>query len=253
MVQAAGRKGYDKKTAFSLHEEPIFFTGEVEIISKPIKESNKKLKYEIAAYYPQITGSTSPNVEKLNQILHALVTSKVAKFRKEMAPKEGEEPRPEGSMGSDLNIGYSVELAQDDLASIKFDVGSYYQGAAHPNSYSEVVNYDLKNGKQLKLADLFKPESKFLQEISKYCIGDLKKQSKAKGANTLLEEGTINSGAAPTTKNYQSWTITRKGVGINFDAYQVAPYAAGPQFVLVPYSAIKELINPEGPIGQFAK
>jgi Protein of unknown function (DUF3298)/Deacetylase PdaC len=248
-----GEKGYDKKTAFSIHEEPIFFTGEVEIISKPIKESNKKLKYEVAAYYPQITGSTNPNVEKLNQILHALVTRKVAEFRKEMASKEGEEPRPEGSMGSDINIGYSVELAQDDLASMKFNVGSYYQGAAHPNSYSEVVNYDLKNGKQLKLADLFKPESKFLQEISKYCIDDLKKQSKAKGANTLLEEGTIKSGAAPTTKNYQSWTITRKGLGINFDAYQVAPYAAGPQFVLVPYSSIKELINPEGPIGQFAK
>src|SRR5215216_2650182 len=33
-------KGSDKKTAFSLHEEPISFTGEADIVSKPIKESN---------------------------------------------------------------------------------------------------------------------------------------------------------------------------------------------------------------------
>src|SRR6476619_2723240 len=51
-----GDKGSDKKTAFSLHEEPISFTGEVDIVSKPIKESNKKLMYEIAAQYQQITG-----------------------------------------------------------------------------------------------------------------------------------------------------------------------------------------------------
>ena len=45
----------------------------------------------------------------------------------------------------------------------------------------------------------------------------------------------------------------KTGIGITFDAYQVGPYAAGPQFVMVPYSALKDIINPEGPIAQFAK
>ena len=132
-------------------------------------------------------------------------------------------------------------------------MGSYYQGAAHPNSYSEVVNYDLKNGKQLKLSDAFKPGSKYLQVISSYCIQDLKKQAKAKGPDSMLEDSAIQSGAGPTLKNYESWTITKKGLGINFDSYQVAPYAAGPQFVMVPFSAIKEHLNPDGPLGQLAK
>jgi hypothetical protein len=173
----------------------------------------------------------------------------VAEFKKDVAPVEGEEPRPEGSMGSDLNVSYDVALAQDDLISVAFSVGSYYQGAAHPNTMSEVVNYDLKNGKQLKLADLFKPGAKYLQAIANYCIADLKKQAKDKG---LLDEE-IQNGAAANAKNYQSWTITRKGLGINFDAYQVGPYAAGPQYVLVPYSSLKDLINADGPVGQFAK
>jgi hypothetical protein len=112
-----------------------------------------------------------------------------------------------------------------------------------------VLNYDLKNGKLLTLSDLFKPGAKFLQVIATYCIADLKKQGKDKG---LLDEE-IEKGAAANAKNYQSWSIMRKGLGINFDSYQVGPYAAGPQFVLVPYSTLKDLINPEGPVAQFAK
>lgn len=243
-------KSFEKKTPFSVHEEPIALTGEVEIVSKQVKESNKKLMYEIAAQYPQLSGGSNPNFEKFNQLVRGSVMKKVSGFKKDMAPEEGEEPRPEGSMGSDLSIAYKVALAQDDLISIQFDVGSYYQGAAHPNSYTEVINYDLKNGRQLKLSDLFKPGAKFLQPIASYCIADLKKQ-RATGA--ALTDSEIDSGAAPTAKNYESWTITRKGLGINFDAYQVGPYAAGPQFVLVPYAVVKDVINPEGPVAQFAK
>ncbi|HKE55951.1 MAG TPA: DUF3298 domain-containing protein [Pyrinomonadaceae bacterium] len=247
----AGDKAADKKTAFSIHEEPINLSGEVDVVTKRIKESNKPLMYEIDAQYPQLTGGSNPNFEKFNQLVRASVTKKVAMFKKEMAPKEEEEPRPEGSMGSDLNVSYTVALLQEDLASIEFSVGSYYMGAAHPNSYSEVVNYDLKNGKLLKLSDLFTPDAKFLPALSTYCIKDLKNQSKSK-EGMLEDESWIEKGAAPSAKNYQSWTITKKGLGINFDSYQVGPYAAGPQFVLVPYSAIKDLVNTTSAVGQFS-
>ena len=244
-------KGSDKRTAFSVHEEPIAFTGAAELVGKQIKESNKKLMYEIDAKYPQLTGGNNPNFEKFNQTARGLVTKKVAGFKKDLAPEEGEEPPPEGSMGSSLNISYGVMLAQDDLVSVEFDVGSYYQGAAHPNSYSDVVNYDLKNGKQLKLSDLFKPGARYLQAIATYCLADLKKQSKEKNLGLLDDQ--IDEGAGASAKNYQRWTITRRGLEINFDAYQVGPYAAGPQSVLVPYSTLKDLINPDGPVAQFAK
>src|SRR6185436_4516542 len=40
-----GEKDGDKKTAFSVHEEPITFTGDVDLVAKQIKENNKKLMY----------------------------------------------------------------------------------------------------------------------------------------------------------------------------------------------------------------
>ena len=245
----AGEKGEDKKTAFSVHEEPINFSSDVDVVAKSVKENNKKLMYEIDAQYPQITGGNNPNLEKFNQLARAIVNKRVAGFKKDMAPEEGEEPRPEGSMGSDLGIGYTINLAQDDLISVQFDIGSYYQGAAHPNSHTETLNYDLRNGKQLRLADVFKPGSKYLQTLSTFCNADLKKQWKDKNAE--VSEDMLKDGTAPTAKNYESWTITKRGIGVNFDSYQVAPYAAGPQFVMVPYSALKELIKPDGPLAGF--
>jgi hypothetical protein len=249
----------DKKAAFSLQEEPIEFSHGVEIVARQIKEKNKKLRYEIAVEYPQLTGSVDPNFEKFNQTVRSLTTKKVADFKKEMTPS-ADEPAPDEanesaaeSLGSDINISYTVVLAKDDLISIEFTVSSYSAGAAHPNSYTEVVNFDLKNGKLLKLADLFLPGSKYVQTLATYCIQALKKQAKEQGADAMLDDDWIQKGAAPELTNYDNWTITNKGLGITFDPYQVGPYAAGPQYVLVPYSALKEIIKPDGPVGQFVK
>jgi hypothetical protein len=251
----------DKKTAFSLHQEPIEFSNGVEVVARQIKENNKKRKYEIYAEYPQLTGSVDPNFEKFNQNVRSLINRRVGEFKKENVPAAPEsEPTPDvanvpadESMGSDINIGYEVVLAKDDLISIEFTVSSYSAGAAHPNSYAEVVSFDLKNGKALKLAELFQPGSKYLQTISAYCIQALTKQAKGQGDYALMDEDWIKKGAGPDLKNYNNWTISKKGLGITFDPYQVAAYAAGPQHVLVPYSALKEIIKPDGPLGQFVK
>ena len=248
----------EKKTAFSLHEESIEFTGGVELSAKQLKENNKKLNYQIDAEYPQATGAADNRFEKFNQEAKNLVIRRISEFKKQSAdvPKDETtgQPLPEDKSsvpGSTLEIGYDVALAKDDLISIRFDLGSYSSGAAHPNSSSAVLNYDVKAGKVLKLADLFNPGARYLQTISTYCIKDLKKQSKSKGS--LLDDATIQSGASPAGKNYQSWTITKKGLEITFDPYQVGPYAAGPQTVIIPYSALKDLIKPDGPLAQFVK
>jgi hypothetical protein len=115
------------------------------------------------------------------------------------------------------------------------------------------MNFDLTNGKLLKLSDLFQPGSKHLQIIAAYCIADLKKQGKQKGADSMLDDDWIQRGAGPDAENYSSWTIGKQGLGIVFDAYQVAAYAAGPQHVFVPYSALKDIIKTDGALAQFVK
>jgi hypothetical protein len=251
----------DKKTAFSLHEEPIEFSGTVELTARQIKETNKKLDYQIDAEYPQATGSLDNRFEKFNLEVKALVSRRVSDFKKQteaIVNDQAAQPTPEStpaptssSPGNTLDIGYDIALAKDDLISIKFDVGSYSAGAAHPNSVSAVLNFDVKTGKVLKLADLFSSGAKYLQVLSSYCVKELTRQSKAN--NSLLDDESIQRGAGPAARNYESWNITKKGLEITFDAYQVGAYAAGPQKVVVPYSALKDLIRLDGPLLQFVK
>jgi hypothetical protein len=223
-------------------------------VTKSIKETKKKPKYEIDVSYPQIEGAAGSTFDKFNRAGRSLVMRKIVDFRKDMNEMAAEPEAVETSeTGSDLGIGYSIGIARDDLISVEFDIGGYYQGAAHPNSYTEVINFDVKNGKVLKLADLFKPGSKYLAALSAYAIKDLKAQAKAKGPDSMLDDETIQTGAGPAVKNFKSWTVTKKGIALTFDAYQVAPYAAGPQQVIVPYSVLKDLINPDGPLAAVVK
>src|SRR5258705_7393182 len=249
----------EKKTAFSLLQEPIEFSNGAEIVAKQIRERNKKLKYEVSAAYPQLTGVTDPTYDKFNQTVRNLISRKVSDFKKEMTPSAEDELAPDEnpvideSLGSDINVNYELALAKDDLIAIQFTVSSYSAGAAHPNSYTEVVNFDLKNGKLLKRSDLFLPGSKYLETLSNFCIQELNKQAKAQADYAPMDDDWIKRGTGAELTNYDNWTITKKGLGITFDPYQVAAYAAGPQNVLVPYSPEKENIKPEGTVGQCVK
>lgn len=245
----------DKQAKFSVTEQPISFSGGLDLVTKRIKESDNKLKYDIEALYPQISGSTNAALARFNSMARSLVSKKISEFKKDMAERaaEEEEPPSDADMRSDLIISHKVALANDDLVSIGFDIGGYSRGAAHPNSYTEAINYDLKNGKALKLVDLFQPSSNYLKVISTYCIDDLKKQGKAQGPDSELPNDWLQRGTAAKPANYKSWTITKKGLAIIFDAYQVGPYAAGPQYVSIPYSALKDIVRPEGPLGQLVK
>ncbi|HEX7531319.1 MAG TPA: RsiV family protein, partial [Pyrinomonadaceae bacterium] len=233
-------------------QQPIEFTVAVRVTPKVIKEANKEKLYTVDAEYPQIEGD--PRFDSFNREARALITKDVAAFKTGQTVEENNpgEVLADEARESTLDIGYEIRCATDDLISVEFSEGTYEAGAAHGNSATTVVNYDVRNGKKLALADLFNPKSNYLTVISAYCIKELKDRSK-KENDSMLSDDLIQSGASPRADNYRAWSITKKGLWITFDPYQVAAYAAGPQNVLVPYSALKDIIKPDGPVAAFAK
>ena len=240
-----------KETAFQVSQQPIEFTAVVRVVPKVIKETNKEKLYTVEAEYPQIEGD--PRFEKFNREARSLIMKDVAAF-KTAETAESSEPGSvlaDEARESSLDIGYEIRCATDDLISVEFIEGTYSAGAAHPNSNTTVFNYDVKNGTKLTLADLFNPKSKYLTVISAYCIKALKDQSKKN--NDSMDDETLKSGAGPRADNYRAWSIAKNGLWITFDPYQVASYAEGPQHVLVPYSALKDIIKPDGPVAALAR
>ncbi len=237
-----------KATDFELTQQPLEFTAAVRVTPKLIRENNKQGKYSINVEYPQIEGDS--RFDGFNQQARAMITKDIAAFKTaEGNPSEEATDLADEAQNSTLDIGYNIRFATDDLISVELSEDQYSRGAAHGSNITLVLNYDVKNKKKLALADLFQPKSNYLSAISAYCIKDLQDQSKK---NDMLMADQIKEGAAPRSDNYGAWIITRKGLWITFDPYQVAAYAAGPQHVLVPYSALKSIVKPDGPIGTLA-
>jgi len=119
-------------------------------------------------------------------------------------------------------------LATDSILSIYFFVEDYYTGAAHSGIESHVINYDLKSHRELKLADLFKPKSQYLEFIANYCTRELEVY------------GTIK----PKAETFASWNLTESGIEFNFDPCQIAGCSSGPQEVTIPFSALMPFLKP---------
>lgn len=240
-----------KETEFEVLQQPIEFSTAVRVISKVIHEANKEKHYTVDARYPQIEGDA--RFDNFNREARSLITKDVAAFRTSESSQETDagSETPAETLNSTLDTGYEIRCATDDLISVEFTESTYESGAAHGNSATTVLNYDVKNGKKLALADLFNPKSNFLNVISAYCIKDLRDRSK-RDKDSMLDEEMMKSGASPRADNYRACAITKKGLWITFDPYQVAAYAAGPQHVLVPFTALKDITRPDGPLAAFA-
>jgi hypothetical protein len=233
---------------FYATEQMVNFAA-TEITTREIKESVKAKKATLAAEYPELSGSGA-GIAGFNQLAKARVTRSLADFKKDLAGFTAEDIKQMGEVGSYIEIGYDVEYADDDLISVNFGEDTY-TGGAHPNHNTFTITYDLKQGRELKLADLFKPGSKYLAAIADYATRDLQgRKDPESGENLGLAQDIWEDGVKPTADNYRNWNITKKGLLIIFPPYQVAAYAFGPQTVIVPYSHLKDIARPDGPLAK---
>ncbi len=234
----------DATATMAATEQAISLANGWVLTSRETKDQLSGPDFTVTVRQPVLTGPTDPRIDHFNKAVDDWVTKSVSGFQgelRQLGTPVGtiEPPLP----GSDFEVRYVVFTATDKLISIRFDVFYYNTGAAHPGSYSDVINYDVQNDKVLALKDLFKPRTNYLNVLSNYCAAQLKK----KGTLAFPE------GVQPKEANFKSWNIAPTGLQITFDDYQVAPHAVGPQEVLVPYSALKSIIDPRGALASFVK
>lgn len=203
-----------------------------------VKEIHEKSEeaphYEIDVRWPYLEWGSDPRVEAFNQAAEKIALDEIEAFKKGAADTiYGNTAEP---WFSTLQIDFTPTIDRNGVFAVLFKISYYMAGAAHPGHYSYSLNYDLHEGRVLALSDLFQPDTDYLEAISAYCMNDLKTRGRLE-----WEEG-----AVPTPENYRVWNITPDGLLITFDEYQVAPYAAGPQAVMVPYDQLPGLIRPEG-------
>jgi hypothetical protein len=201
---------------------------QVTLTEEFFNETGESPVYTLETNTPILEGSDDPRVLEFNRQAAATVEELVADF------KSGFEYLSENpiSAGSFFQITFIQLAPPGDILSIRFDVDGYSDGAAHPYHLTRTLNFDLETGQALSLDMLFRPDSDFLTVIAAFCSAEL-------ATREIGFELGFSSGADPLPENYRNWNLTYEGLLITFDEYQVAPYAAGMQQVLVPFDYLQ--------------
>lgn len=149
-------------------------------------------------------------------------------------------------MTSQLVTDYNTSYSLNSFVSIELSCYEFIAGTAHPNHFTTTFNYAFTDKGVLNFADLFTPDSGYLQFVSEYCRKSLIEQQRQAGAEQVSDM--IEEGTKPVAENYKNFIVNDKGITIIFNPYQAGPYATGEQRVTIPKNDISSYINTGGPL-----
>ena len=210
------------------------------LVPERVQLKSESRGYEIDVSYPQIIGTASSDLTKLGKVNKHLKDAATKLYQGPLSQSEQSNYSQSG-IHSTVSFTYQVGLATDSFLSVHFIGYSYESGSNGQVHNSFAVNYDLTAGRQLKLSELFKPGSNYLEQISQYCI---------KNVSTSLPVGLKVWALAPEAGNFAVWQLTPNGLKLNFETCQIAPCAEGDFNVEIPFSEMGSTLNPGIP-GKF--
>jgi hypothetical protein len=196
------------------------------------------LNYDVAVAYPQIVGSDAPAVARVNRAIR----DSLAAFL------DGIRPRPADFTGNpemDLMIigeaegGPARTFLGERVFSSRVDVYAY-TGGAHGNTFSFPLTYDLATGEPIRLRALFRNGTAWPDTLSALTTARLAAQQ---DTSWLFEDQVP---AAPST--FAFFTLGADSLTVFFPPYAIAPYAAGASEVTLPYTALRSVLSPSGPV-----
>lgn len=221
------------------------------VIRKQVKEEDTENRYSFSGEYPQVVPDSAPKIRWANARISEFVANTGRTFAEQAIASAGwknEHKEFSATAWDDLSISSRLELFSNDLLSVRFELGSYYAGAAHPNSVTHTLNLWLAQTKELTLIDIFKPKKPYLEAISKICVSELHRSRYSADAPTSVGrpldklDDWIVSGAGPEHNNFKKFLLVKGGIRIVFDPYEVGSYAEGRHEVLVPLASVSDLL-----------
>lgn len=212
---------------------------EIRVTQKSIMDESDDPRYEIQITYPYL-GGDSGLVSSFNTELESQVLQAREQFLSEVSEREAAHADDGMPTTSSLLISYELTYASNQLFSVHLLTTTYLAVSAHPFTTSISYNYDAQKGHFLILKDLFLPETDFHEMIS----------GRIESALSVRDFGYQAGTAENVLFSRENWNILSEGLRINFDAYEVGPGAAGPQFVLIPWEDLSTILKRDGPIRQ---
>lgn len=144
-------------------------------------------------------------------------------------------------------LSYDVTRNDDSVLVVLFDY-SIYTGGAHGITVQTSFDYLMPDGTRVFLPDLIGGDG--IKRVSDIAVDDLTAQLGTYGPPDV---SWIRTGAGPYADNFETFEWLPDEVVLHFDPYAVAAYAAGPQQVHIPLSAVQDVLRPDphAPLASF--
>lgn len=142
-----------------------------------------------------------------------------------------------GAATRSLFIDYKINYRTPEYVEIDFGI-SRYLGGAHPMHSTIMFHYDLSNNRYVEISDLFGKEA-YRDTLRAICKADLLARREEIGTDEEYITSYLNS----KDLHFKNFTVANDTLSIYFEPYEVAPYAAGPQVVKIPFSNLVSMID----------
>lgn len=110
---------------------------------------------------------------------------------------------------------------------------SYFAGGAHPNYEIKTINYNKNTNKFIDIDDLINRDKDILNKLSIYSREYFSNNDMF---NDKVVFDMMIDGTKSIKDNYKYFNITRDGLIIYFNRYQIAPYYYGDYSITIPYN-----------------
>lgn len=151
------------------------------------------------------------------------------------------------------SLDKTIEILLNTPQIISFQINeSGYTGGPHGYNNIYFMNIDLDIMQEVKLADLLLPgyeaELNITGEVIFREIREIPTGADLKGAGFEFENNQFS-----LNDKTDRFAVTDKGLLFYFNNYEIAPYVDGPTEVLIPYTKIQNLIDPNGLLSMHVK
>lgn len=205
-----------------------WFLEEIVIVIEKFTE-----RYQIIVTYPEYFLSEQP-IHSFNVLISSQITGYVEEFtdtaKQIILPDERK---------FQLKGEHFTYTAMRRYITAKIDL--YPQlGGVHPGHDMLTSTFDSAANTTIALSDFFAAGSDYLERLS--MLAEEALFEKYPELSFAFNDLTYRKGFAPKEENFKFWALTDSGFIIFFPVYQVAPYAAGPLNIEIPYVYIMDII-----------
>lgn len=141
-----------------------------------------------------------------------------------------------------VDVKYTVERLDEDLLSMRGAYQTYF-GGPHPNTALTNMTFDLTTGKLLTLADMLVEDAP-VDTLVDMLVEALMETDNAAGLYPEFRDTVADVVSRKDTLTHY-WYLGGEGLWFTFSAYDLAPYAAGPYVVCLPYEKLDGLLKPQ--------